>query len=402
MTPDALRRLLAGIPSVPEWPPPEDPPRLLAAIEAACDRAPADRALAAALHAAHALATASDGVPLVIAGVRREAIVRWDAWTATWDGIDASSGRPARVRALRSGAARDPILRRALLREGRALRDALPVPVIVHETPWPALVAAIPGPPLSAGADAEDHERPEVLARMLVAALDGLRRCEERGFGLPELDRRELLDTPEGLRIACLTPAGGDAGPTNVQLSRIARVLSEWWGDGPPTAVDALLEGFQELPPRAVAEAEQVVRDALAEHLAGERHDLHLRSIRWRHGTRVSRLKDTVLRLSRAVPLPAGRGAVGVDLEGRTTLLVAREGHLLWGPEDSLVEIAAPGRDLDAREGRRMLRARAAAPPNPRLQVSVGGDEAFVEAACRWLSSAMALRTIRMLLEARP
>lgn len=400
MTPDALRRLLAGIPAPAPWPPPEDASRLLGAVEAAWDRAPHDRGLAEALHAAHALATCGDGVPLVIAGVRREAIVRWDAWTGTWDGVDVATGRPARVRAARAGAARDPVLRRALLREGKALQYALRSPIAVHETPWPALVVALPGPPLSSGADSEDHERPEVLARMLSTALDGLGRFEAGGFGLPALDGRELLDTPDGAQIVCLTPdAGADVG---MQIAHIARVLDAWWGDGPPTAVDAAISGLHEMPPHTVAEAVDQVRAALAEHLAAERHDLYLRSIRWRHETRVSRLREAIVRLSAALPPPTGQGAVGVDLEGNTTVLRCEDSRLTWGPVGGEpVSLAAPGHDLDAREGRRMLRARAAAPPNHRLQATVGGDEAFVDAACRWLGHALALRTLRMLLEAR-
>ena len=46
-----------------------------------------------------------------------------------------------------------------------------------------------------------------------------------------------------------------------------------------------------------------------------------------------------------------------------------------------------------------MLRARAVAPANPRLQEEVGGDQDFTEHLCRWLSASIALRSIRMLVE---
>ena len=55
---------------------------------------------------------------------------------------------------------------------------------------------------------------------------------------------------------------------------------------------------------------------------------------------------------------------------------------------------------FDPRQARRLLRAQAAAPPNPRLSRDLGGDAAFGDAIGRWVAAGMRLRTLRMLLDA--
>lgn len=396
MTPDQLSRrldaLATPLPSVSE------PARLLTALERLADDAPRDRAVADALLAVHALATALDGVPPVVAGVRRETIVRWDDWTITFDGVDTATGRAARVRTLRPAAARDPVLRRALLREGRALRDAIGPALTAAEGAWPALLLPLAGAPLSPSADPDDHDRPDVLARLLGTALRELARWEDAGLGLPELDGREVLDTADGIRVACLT-AAADRRPGE-PIARLAELLDRWWSGGPPTPVDNVLAGLIELPPRTVADAAQAWREALAQHLAGLRHELARRADHVRRDDRRGRLQRAVAALSGAVRPADGRGAVGVDLDGRTTLLVAAAGALSWGPVGGeAVTIWSAASGVEARDARRLLRARAAAPPNPRLQAEVGGDEAWVDATCRFVAGALQLRTVRLLLE---
>jgi hypothetical protein len=119
------------------------------------------------------------------------------------------------------------------------------------------------------------------------------------------------------------------------------------------------------------------------------------------HQVRQARLHGALTALQQATPPPMGRGAVGVDLEGRTTLLLSAAGRVEWQTVggDSIC-LFDPNDGLNARDARRVLRARASAPTNMRLHADVGGDVAFVELTCRWLAAALHLRTLRLLLEA--
>lgn len=389
MTPDALRRLVEEIDA--GLPPLTRPAALVRGLEDVAERSPGDRSVALATLEAHALLTAGDGLAGTLAGVRRETLVRWDDWTATWDGTHLASGRPARVRALRAWASRDPVLRRALAREARALQ---PVQQVTEHDD--AIVAMLPGAPLSQSADPDDLDRPEVLARMFATAVADLARWERHRLGLPELSGREVLDTPDGVRVVCLTPVA----PGPAQVGRIATVLAHWWGDGPETAVDALLAGMQAFPPRDAHEAADQVRNALRAHLVGEHHALRRRSRQVSVNRRAARLHALLDRLEAAVPPPEGRGAVGVDLDGKTTLVESRDGRIRWGPVDGPALIRERDGDLSAREARRLLRARAASPPNARLHAEVGGTAEHTDRICQWVSAAMHLRTIRMLLDA--
>jgi hypothetical protein len=399
MTPDALQTLVRSLDSA--LPGTEDPPHLLRELEALGDRRPANRAVAEAIQAAHGMVTAGDGLPATVGGVHREELVRWDGWTSTWDGPHLPTGGYARVRVLRAHAARDPVLRRALQREMRALQGALSdLPVVAEEGRWPALLVHLPGSPISSSAEGDDLRRPETLVRMLCTAVADLSRWERQRLGLPPLATRELLHTGTGIRIVCLTAvAPGDVG---VHVARIAEVLEDWWGDGPESPVDALLGGLVAFPPRTTGEAEEQIRATLAEDLTDRRHRLASRERQLRDEERIARLYATLRRLEDAVPPPEGRGAVGVDMQGRTTVVQSREGCIRWGPHPDPTLVRSQSGALEVREARRLLRARAASPPNPRLQAEVGGDPEAVDTVCQWLSAAIRLRTVRKLLEASP
>src|SRR5687768_6718582 len=104
-----------------------DPADALRRLEEAAERDPADRVVAASVVALADRIAAENAFPAVVAGVRRDALVRWDPISATFVGVDVSSGSPAMVRALRPEAARDPVLRRHFSREARALAAVLPL-----------------------------------------------------------------------------------------------------------------------------------------------------------------------------------------------------------------------------------------------------------------------------------
>lgn len=389
MTPDDLRRLVEPYAAVID-----EPAAWIAALEARCEADPTDEGLTAALLQTHACVTTAEGLPSVIAGVRRERLVRWDDHSATWDGVEVATGRNTRIRTLRGQAARDPVLRRLLLREGKLLASVLSVPVYVHDGAWPAITAVLIGEPLGVFADLDDHDRPEVLARRLGTAIDELARAEALGIGFPALDRRELLDTPAGIAVVCLTPTPRvSAGQ---QLECIARSLTEWWADGPNTPVDGLLAGMIQFAPDTIAEARERWQEALSEHLLGLRHALARRSQLWRHETRAERLRAAVVALE-AFPPPQGVGAVSVDLEGQITVLHADGQRIHWTVGDQTSEIWGSA-GLVVREARRLLRAHGSAPPNARLAPA---DPVFVDRACRWIGAALQLRTMRLLLDAR-
>jgi len=397
MTPDTLQTLVRSIDAT--LPGTEDPPQLLRALEALADRRPADRAVAEAIRAAHGMVTAGDGLPATVGGVHREDLVRWDDWTSTWDGPHLPTGGHARIRVLRAHTARDPVLRRALLREAKALQGALSdLPVRAEEGRWPALMVPLPGAPITPSAGPDDHRRPEILAGMLCTAVVDLSRWERQRLGLPRLSATDLRHTGAGLRIVCLTAtAPAEVGE---HVARIAGILEAWWGEGPESPIDALLAGLVAFPPRTTGEAEEQIRATLAEDLTDRRHRLAARVDRVHLEDRVARLLSLVRRLEGAVPPPEGHGAIGVDLEGRTTVVTSRDGWIRWGRVSEPTVVRERNGTLRVREARRLLRVRSASPPNTRLQAEVGGDPASIDVICQWLAAALRLRTERKLLEA--
>lgn len=393
MTPDALRRHLADLPGA--WPSTADPVALLRALEDSADAEPAHRGLARAVRLAHGLAVADQGVPLLIAGVRRSRLIRWDEWTTTWLGSDVATGSRTMVRVVRPHLATDPVVRRALRRDARAL-GAIDPSLRWVEHPLPALRRPIVGATLSADT-AEDNDGGR-LVRLLLTGLASLDRWERAGVPTPGLAPEEWVVVDGNLTVACLT-AGDAPGDPSTELVHLAHALRRWWGGGPTTPVDAVLDGFLTFPPESVQTAARLTRRALAEHLTGLRHSLERRNrvlAVKAHGGRLTQLLD---RLAHSMPPPSGVGAVGVDLDGHVRI-VRSDGHrVAWGTHGRDLRTVVEDGVLDPVESRRLLRARAAAPPNPRLSAQVDGSEEFTEAVCRWVSSAHHLRTLRLLIE---
>ena len=77
-----------------------DPADALRRLEEAAERDPADRALASSVLALADRIAAENAFPSVVAGVRRDALIRWDAVSATFVGVDVASGSPAMVKRL--------------------------------------------------------------------------------------------------------------------------------------------------------------------------------------------------------------------------------------------------------------------------------------------------------------
>lgn len=90
---------------------------------------------------------------------------------------------------------------------------------------------------------------------------------------------------------------------------------------------------------------------------------------------------------------------MGVDLEGHPVLVIGDGEQISWGPATGPFIQVLSERGLHPSAARRLLRTRAVSPPNLSLQAQVDGDQAFSEAACRWVSAALGLRTLQMLLD---
>lgn len=390
MTLDELKQLLGALPAHSIRADGLTAGAVLRAIEVLADSQPADRGLASAVHEVAAWASAPQGVPVTIADVRREQLIRWDSWTTTWVGADVRDGTQATVRVLRPAAAADPVMRRQLAREARALREVVNGTTL-FDGDLPALRAPLPGEPLTA--DASTREDDALHTRLLATGLVAVAQWEDAGLSLPTLTRDELRNCGDHLAISCLTSAiRADHG---YAVSHIASML----GYHDASSLGELRMALSQAPPSSAADAEKYAIAAMAQDLAGRRHDLYLRHVRGRHRDRIARFHSLTQRLHESVPAPHGIGAVGVDMDGMVQVVRSDETGIFWGP------VGAPERIYSAEEGfvapqaRRLLRSRASAPNSERLQTQVGGDSAFTDAIGQWVAAALKLRTVRMLLE---
>ncbi len=312
--------------------------------------------------------------PWPVSHVRPDHLVRWDAWSSTWTGVGAG-GAPVLVRALRATAARRPVLARAFRREVGALRRVLPVElgdtwVVLACAGWG--VARLGGP---------------LLVTALGSALVDLERWRAAGLApAPPADDELRTDASGRVRVAGLTLAP-DAGPAVASL--FARIDL-----GDEGALADALRGA----PTGLDDARARLVRAMAADLAARRHDLVQRWRSGRQADRRSRLRELVGRLQGALPAPRGAGAVGVDLDGRITVVRGEPGRVTFGPAEAPEVVWDPVGGFRPPLVRRMLRARALSPPNPVLDARVGGNAAQTEALCRWVAEGSKLRTLQLLL----
>lgn len=398
MTPDALRDALLRR-GHPEAGLVADPAALLQHLEAEAELRPTDVVLRGLAEAAHGLLTCADGLPAVIGGVRRGAVVRWDAWSVTFEGADLHSGGMAMVRTLRAHAQRDGALRRALLRDGRALLQRHPE-LRANEAGLPALVLPLPGPPFSAERWAEGPARDGlVLARLLTSGLADLARAERDGLGLPAPGSLELRDTTAGLAVCCLTP--WPTAETGAAVSALAAALARHEAEDEEGPLDGVLAGIGAFGAQGAQEVGATVARALGAWLAARRHPLAARADRVQRGDRVLRLSGVVERLATAAPPPAGIALVGIDLDGRVLTATSDPGGLRWGPADAPPsEVWSPARGLHAEEARRLARMAALAPPTPRLLRLTSASPSVTAALPRWLAAQLELAALRDALSA--
>lgn len=361
------------------------PEATLRSVEAQAEAQPFDPRWSRLIRALHGWTTAGQGIASDLGGVHRTQIVRWDTWTTTWEGRDVS-GKPVRIRILRPHAAADPVLRRTLHREAKAL-EPLVEGLTVGET-W--IRCPSPGEPLPEGTQATGPR----LARLVTTGTAALQRWESCGVWPAEPSGFCWRDHAGDLVLICLTAERFiDAGPT---LSWLAERLAV---PDPDSALERLVRAIVSAPPRQTSDLNSQIAVALAADLTQIRHELAVRQRKVRVGNRLERLLNLVQRLGSAAPLPKGTGATGVDLEGRITILRADEDGMTWGTADERQAVWTLAEGMDAPLGRRVLRARAAAPPNARLDEQIDGDPEFTRHATRWLAARMRARTLRLLLK---
>lgn len=391
-----LAELTASLAPVGPLPPLSDRDAVLHTLEARADADPADADVRDALALVHAWVTADTGLAPTVAGIARESLVRWDAWSSTWTGRDVRTGETAMVRVLRQHASRDPLLRRQLVRDARALGPRV-VGLRVFDGPeGPTLVAPLPGPmfvegPRGGGASIG------ALTRLLTGTLDVLTAWEEAGVLPVRVDPAELRDAGEHLRLVVLTP--GEPGPSEL-VHQLVTALAGWWRDPTEHAVVELIHGLDATPDTLPSEAAPRLIAALATTLAAERHAL----LRAESRTRVDRMRDRLLdrveRLDAAVPPPRGIAALGADLDGRTMVVRCDGRELTWGADGEEPVVVWDEDGFDVPAARRLVRARGSAGISERLNAEVGGDPRFAEAVARWTATALEVRTTRMMLAA--
>ncbi|MCB9686553.1 MAG: hypothetical protein H6738_08370 [Alphaproteobacteria bacterium] len=347
----------------------------LAAVEQAAAAHPEDAGWAGLILAFDDEGAVRSETPVVVAGVRRERLVRFDALSSTWTGTRAADGATVLVRAPRDGLS--PAARRVLDREltrvagvaGATLVDGAAVLVA---TGWPA--SAVRG---------------EAVARVVGDTLVGLDRFRAALGSLPAIAEDELRWVDGRIRLCALSMSHEDPGP---------RIVLRLIDPDDTDELSVALRGTAEAGGTS-ADLAGVLRDHLVQRLVARRHDL---AERWRAGRRrwtEGRLLHAVRRLQAAMPPPTGRGALGVDLEGRILVLGSDPVAVHVGADDEREVVWDVGGGLRPAGARRVLRLRASAMPNPTLDARVGGTPGHVDAVCRWLGASIDLRTLTLLLE---
>lgn len=373
MTPGRLLALLTALDPTRTWP--EDPQDCLRAMEPAADAHPGDPVWTGLLLHAHQLATADVPLPT---GLRRDRLVRADAFSATWTASDPE-GVTWLVRAPRPTA--PAVAHRILERDRVALAD------VVHGLHLRdgALVAPANGVPL-----AESAALPTDVPRGLADLVRALSGWESAGLAPCDPHPQEVRLVDGSLRLQVLTPGSEGTGPA---IRAVARHLVA------TGALGRFLDGLRDLPPGSASGVADGLARAFAEDLGERAVSLRRRSLLAGHGARRAGLLRAVSALEASVPPPEGRGAVGFDLDGRPTVVVGADRIVRWGPSDAEGEIVWDASGFRAATARRLLRALAAAPVGASVQRDTGGSPAYTEAIGRWVSAGLRLRTVRLLLE---
>lgn len=380
MTPTALRRALRAHRPTRSLAEQTDAHALLRDAERLADTAPYDVELRRLTAGCFDLAHGADGLPPVIAEVRRGELVRWDRFSLTFEGVHVRTGAPVLVRTLRAGC-RLPVWRRMLVRERDLLKELYPSGVQLIHDEGTTLLLDLPGDPLFQGVPMA----PARALRAVVRVVADLHARERAGLGTLGPDLCELRETERGAAVASLTALSAHPADLGALATDLRSLTVE------PSLIDRSLAACAAFPHASANDWAAEISALLAEDLADRRHRARTTWVTRRSRFKRSRLLAAVARLERFPP-PVGSAVIARDIDGRSTVL-SSDGHTVrWGPTEGPHLMVLSERGLHPQVARRMLRARSTS----RLD-SVGDD--FVERACRWVAAALALRTISLLLK---
>jgi len=389
------------------------PPADLAGKRAALEALAADPALAAAvdpvLLGLRELEITGAGLPSIIGGARRGRLLSRDAVSSVWEAW-TPDGQRWGLRLLEPPWRNDPVLLRRLERHARAgagLSHVAPLSW-VNDPEWPHVRARLQGPSLADLLPAEELPSEREMARFLAGGLAGLTALHDRGNVHGDLRPRDLLVTPDGVRLAWFDPVSRTPGDPAADIAALGRAVSALDPDA-LTRLGALAHGFAESPPPGAAACAELLRRSMAGTLAATRHSLVMRARLQRRSTARGRLLAAIRRLERALPPPAGTVCLRAGHDAVITVaesdgVTVRGGPVAGLPARFLPIIYTRAAGLDPSGCRALLRAwatRARGDEERRvgLQSSLEATDDTAAALCRWLAGQARLRAFRLLLE---
>ena len=355
------------------------PTQLIRELEKRLDTLPEDQELRRLLEVAFDLAHADDQLDVAPYGLHRKTLIGWDRWSTTWLGHNTTTGHTGQLRILRPDCRTDPVARRVLERDAGRLFPVVPG-LQVH--------------PDALSISQSESAAPNTDRSLFITLIVKFSRWSAHNLGWPERLSEALHVGPAGLEVLCLTPqparTGTDAWDHLTSWLKTRYDLEHI--DRHEPLLRALTSIRGESP-------EETLRMALRSDLVRQWHTLRSRRATLYSQNRAQRFQDLLERLHRASPPPEGRAAVGVTPEGRLTVVQGDGSSLAWGTDGELTIIVDMGQPINAPAGRQLLRARAMASPSPHLQTQAGGDARYLEHATQWVSAALKLRTLRLLVQ---
>lgn len=343
-------------------------------------------------------------LPRVVDGARRGRLIARDPVSTTWEAFCLETGVRLWLRCLRPRWRDDAAVRRRLC-HSEALGG--PRPRFQASGDWPHFRWTRPGTPLC---DLLPVDEPLPLATrvgILARGLQGLHELHERGLALGEPVEDVLVLAHDGPRLRWRDPfaAGGQPEDDLKSLARVVLALA-------PRASDPLAQlclAWVDHPPLQAADAEALVRQAMAASLLRQRHALAFVARNSERRRRLGRLARAVHRLEIVLPPPRLRccvraehfaGLLVVESDGERVVTGAVDSP--WAPLDR--EVWSAERGLEAMGNRQLLRAwnrrRTGAEERRReAQSALGSTDEQTVLLMRWLSAMSRLRSARMLLE---
>lgn len=343
-------------------------------------------------------------LPRVIDGARRGRLIARDPVSTTWEAFCLETGVRLWLRCLRPRWRDDAAVRRRLC-HGEA--PGGPRPRFQGGGDWPHLRWTRPGTPL---ADLLPVDEPMPLATrvgILARGLQGLHQLHERGLCLGEPVEQVLVLANDGPRLRWRDPFAAGGAPED-DLKGLARVVLEL----SPSASDPVAHlclAWVDHPPLRAADAEALVRQAMAASLLRQRHALALVARNTERRRRLGRLARAVNRLETVLPPPRLRCCVRAEHFAGLLVVESDGERVVTGAVDSPGapldrEVWSAARGLEAMGNRQLLRAwnrRRSGDEERRLeaQAALGSSDEHTVLLMRWLSAMSRLRSARMLLE---